>query len=188
MPARPARSARRWRRFQPSPGTSLERGASPPSRAPIDGTRRAEASLPLPRRESPGKWGVVCALALLVTARGAGGSQAVAAESAAAEPPPAAASAPPAAAPPAPAAPAPAPSGLTRWLDPATAPFIPIPAIDVEPHSGLTLGVIPTSLRTSERDEIERITAPDLIHSQYFGWGAHMRVFGFPSADTPWAV
>jgi outer membrane protein assembly factor BamA len=75
-----------------------------------------------------------------------------------------------------------------RWLDPATAPFIPIPAIDVEPHSGLSLGLIPTWLRTSERDEIERITAPDLIHSQYFGWGAHMRVFGFPSADTQWSV
>ncbi len=75
-----------------------------------------------------------------------------------------------------------------RWLDPATAPFIPIPAIDTEPHSGLTLGLIPTWLHTSERDEIERIVAPDIIHSQYFGWGAHMRVFGFPSADTQWSV
>ena len=121
-----------------------------------------------PRRKSTGCW-TVCALALLATARGAGGAEA-------------------AAAPPAPAAPAPAPSGLARWLDPATAPFIPIPAIDTEPHSGLTLGLIPTWLSTSERDEIERIIAPDLIHSQYFGWGSHMRVLSYPSADTQWYV
>lgn len=75
-----------------------------------------------------------------------------------------------------------------RWFDPATAPFIPIPAIDTEPHSGLTLGLIPTWLRTSERDEIERIIAPDLIHSQYFGWGSHMRVLSYPSADIQWYV
>jgi len=89
---------------------------------------------------------------------------------------------------PATAPPAPPPSGLARWLNPATAPFIPIPAIDTEPHSGLTLGVIPTWLRTNSRNEIERITAPDIIHSQYFGWGAHMRVLGYPSADTQWSV
>jgi len=89
---------------------------------------------------------------------------------------------------PATAPPAPPPSGLARWLNPATAPFIPIPAIDTEPHSGLTLGVIPTWLRTNSRNEIERITAPDIIHSQYFGWGAHMRVLCYPSADTQWSV
>jgi len=83
---------------------------------------------------------------------------------------------------------APPPSGLAHWLDPATAPFIPIPAIDTEPHNGLTLGVIPTWLQTNSRNEIERITAPDIIHSQYFGWGAHMRVLGYPSADTQWSV
>ena len=89
---------------------------------------------------------------------------------------------------PATAPPAPPPSGLARWLNPATAPFIPIPAIDTEPHSGLTLGVIPTWLRTNSRNEIERITAPDIIHSQYFGWGAHMRVLCYPSAETQWSV
>jgi len=83
---------------------------------------------------------------------------------------------------------APPPSGLARWLDPASAPFIPIPAIDTEPHNGLTLGVIPTWLHTNSRDEIERITAPDIIHSQYFGWGTHMRVLGYPSADTQCSV
>ena len=89
---------------------------------------------------------------------------------------------------PVPATAPPPPSGLARWLNPATAPFIPIPAIDTEPHSGLTLGVIPTWLRTNSRNEIERITAPDIIHSQYFGWGAHMRVLCYPSADTQWSV
>lgn len=80
------------------------------------------------------------------------------------------------------------PGALSRWLDPATAPFIPIPEIDTEPHAGLTLGVIPTWLRTNSRDEIERIIAPDIIHSQYFGWGARMREFGYPSEDIQWSV
>ena len=83
---------------------------------------------------------------------------------------------------------APPPAGLGRWLNPATAPFIPIPEIDTAPHSGLTLGVIPTVLRTNARDEIEEIIAPDIIHSQYFGWGSRARIFGFPSDDTQWSV
>jgi outer membrane protein assembly factor BamA len=92
---------------------------------------------------------------------------------------------PPEAAGPAPARPA---AGLSRWLDPATAPFIPIPEIDTDPYSGTTLGVIPTWLRTNRQDEIERIIAPDFFHSEYFGWGSRMRIFGFPSADTQWSV
>ena len=83
---------------------------------------------------------------------------------------------------------APPPSSLARWLDPATAPFIPIPEIDTEPHNGLTLGVIPTWLRTNTRHEIEEIIAPDIIHSQYFGLGSRMRILGYPSADTQWSV
>jgi hypothetical protein len=86
-----------------------------------------------------------------------------------------------------PAAPA-RPTGLGRWLDPATAPFIPIPEIDTDPYSGTTLGLIPTWLYTNREDEIERIIAPDVIHSEYFGWGSRMRIFGFPSADTQWSV
>ncbi len=86
------------------------------------------------------------------------------------------------------AVPGPPPTGLGRWLNPATAPFIPIPEFDTAPHSGLTLGLIPTVLRTNARDEIEQIIAPDIIHSQYFGWGSRARVFGFPSDDTQWSV
>jgi hypothetical protein len=86
------------------------------------------------------------------------------------------------------AATAPAARGLARWLDPARAPFIPVPEIDVDPHSGLTLGLIPTWLTTNSAGEIVRILAPDLIHSQYFGWGSRLRLFGYPSADTQWSV
>jgi len=81
-----------------------------------------------------------------------------------------------------------APAGLARFLDPATAPFIPIPEIDTAPGSGLTLGVIPTVLSVNDRDEIERIVAPDVIHSQYFGWGSRMRIFDYPSPDAQWSV
>lgn len=86
------------------------------------------------------------------------------------------------------AQPTPAAVPAASWFDPATAPFIPIPEIDIDPQTGVTLGVIPTWLRTDERDEITRIIAPDVIHTQYFGWGARMREFGFPSADTQWSV
>ena len=82
----------------------------------------------------------------------------------------------------------PPPQGLARWFAPASAPFIPIPEIDTEPHSGLTLGIIPTQLSTNARGEIERITAPDVIHSQYFGWGSRLRIFDYPSEDRQWSV
>jgi Omp85 superfamily domain len=88
----------------------------------------------------------------------------------------------------APAAATPSPSGLARWLDPATVPFIPIPEIDTAPGSGTTLGVIPTVLHLNDNGEIARIVAPDIIHSQYFGWGSRMRIFDYPSQDTQWSV
>jgi Omp85 superfamily domain len=114
-----------------------------------------------------------CALGLLAAAYGAGAGESAAAPATAA----------------APAVPlAPPPSGLARWLDLRTAPFIPIPEVDTDPHNGLTLGLIPTWLHTNSRDEIDRITAPDIIHSQYFGWGGRMRILGYPSADTQWSV
>jgi surface antigen Omp85-like protein len=80
------------------------------------------------------------------------------------------------------------PQGFARWFDTKTAAVFAIPEIDVSPHSGLTLGVIPTALHTNDRDEIDRILAPDLIHSQYFGWGARARVLGYPSPGTEWSV
>lgn len=82
----------------------------------------------------------------------------------------------------------PEPGRVQRWLDPATAPFIPIPEIDTSPHSGLTLGVIPTVLSNNERGELDQIVAPDIIRSQYFGWGSRVRVYEYPSEDTQWSV
>ena len=120
-------------------------------------------------RQAPSRCATACALALLVAGYGARADGSAPAPAAAAPV-------------------APPPSRLARWFDPANAPFIPIPEIDTEPHSGLTLGVIPTWLRTNTRDEIERIIAPDIIHSQYFGWGSRMRILGYPSADTQWSV
>ena len=90
--------------------------------------------------------------------------------------------------PPAPPQSPPQPQGLARWFDPDTAPFIPVPEIDIDPVTGTTLGVIPTKLVTNEHGEITRIYAPDIIYSEYFGWGARARVFAYPSADTQWSL
>ncbi len=96
--------------------------------------------------------------------------------------------APPVVAPgPIPPPPAP-PTGLARWLDPATAPFIPVPLISVDPDSGTTLGVIPTWVKTNENHEISRIIAPDVLYNPYFGVGVHGRVYGFTSGDEQWSV
>jgi len=81
-----------------------------------------------------------------------------------------------------------APTGLARWLDPATAPFIPIPEIDEDPYSGTTVGLIPTFLVTDDQHEIRQIIAPDVIYNQYFGYGARGRVFSYPSDNTQWSI
>jgi hypothetical protein len=80
------------------------------------------------------------------------------------------------------------PGWLQRWLDPATAPFIPVPEIDVSPVGGATVGLIPVWLTMDENDEIRQIIAPDIIHSQYFGWGARGRIFAYPSKDSQWTI
>jgi hypothetical protein len=76
-----------------------------------------------------------------------------------------------------------APFGLSRWINPATAPFIPVPVIGADPNSGTTLGILPTWLQSNDKDEISRIIAPDLIHNPNFGWGAHGRIFDYPSEN-----
>ena len=78
--------------------------------------------------------------------------------------------------------------GLSRWFNPATAPFIPVPEIDVDPNSGTTLGVIPTWVQTDENHEIRRIIAPDVNYNPYFGYGVNGRVYGFTSGDEQWSV
>jgi hypothetical protein len=96
-----------------------------------------------------------------------------------------------------PPGPMPAPSGtptttgphwLTRWFDPATAPFIPVPEIGVDPNSGVTVGLIPVWLRTDDNHEIDRIIAPDILYNPNFGVGAHGRIYGYSSADEQWSV
>jgi hypothetical protein len=99
------------------------------------------------------------------------------------DPTPAPASGPPVA----PSAPA-APTGLSRWFNPATAPFIPVPEIGVDPDSGTTLGVIPTWVHTDENHQVTRIIAPDVMYNPYFGYGVHGRVYGYTSGDEQWSV
>ncbi len=78
--------------------------------------------------------------------------------------------------------------GLSRWINPATAPFIPVPVIGVDPNSGTTLGILPTWIHTNEQQEITRIIAPDFVHSPDFGYGAHGRIFAYPSENEQWSV
>jgi hypothetical protein len=77
---------------------------------------------------------------------------------------------------------------LTRWFNPATAPFIPVPEIAVDPDSGTTLGLIPTWIQTDDNHEIRRIVAPDVLYNPYFGYGVHGRVYGYTSGDEQWSA
>jgi hypothetical protein len=91
---------------------------------------------------------------------------------------------------PLPVAPPPAPSkpGWTKWFNPATAPFIPVPEIAVDPDSGTTLGLIPTWVTTDENHNVSRIVAPDFIYNPYFGFGVHARIYSYSSADEQWSA
>jgi hypothetical protein len=83
---------------------------------------------------------------------------------------------------------APAPTGLARWFDPATAPFIPVPEVATNPNGGTTIGVLPVWLRTDDEHIIRRIIAPDFLHSPYFGLGFHARMYSYPSQDERWSL
>ncbi|HEV7138258.1 MAG TPA: BamA/TamA family outer membrane protein [Steroidobacteraceae bacterium] len=78
--------------------------------------------------------------------------------------------------------------GVARWLNPATAPFIPIPEVAADPDNGTTVGLIPTWLKTDEHHDIRQIIAPDIIHNPYFGYGVHGRIYDYPSKDEQWSV
>jgi hypothetical protein len=80
------------------------------------------------------------------------------------------------------------PSGVSRWLNPGTAPFIPVPVLGADPNGGTTFGILPVWLHTDEQHEINRIIAPDLTHNSYFGWGGHARLYAYPSVDELWSV
>ena len=95
---------------------------------------------------------------------------------------------PPPASPPGSPPPSQAPQWISRWFNPATAPFIPVPEIGVDPNSGTTLGLIPTWVHSDENHEINRIIAPDILYNPYFGFGVHGRIYGYSSADEQWSV
>ena len=66
--------------------------------------------------------------------------------------------------------------------------FIPVPLIDVDPNSGVTLGLLPTWLKTDSDGQITRIIAPDLNFNPEFGFGGHARLIAYPSSDTQWSI
>ncbi|HXS20234.1 MAG TPA: BamA/TamA family outer membrane protein [Steroidobacteraceae bacterium] len=79
-------------------------------------------------------------------------------------------------------------AGISRWFNPATAPFIPIPEVAADPDNGTTIGLIPTWLKTDEQHDIRQIIAPDIIHNPYFGYGVHGRIYDYPSTDEQWSL
>jgi hypothetical protein len=84
--------------------------------------------------------------------------------------------------------PSPSGLGLSRWINPDTAPFIPVPVIGVDPNSGTTLGIMPTFVHTNEHEQISRIMAPDLVHNPNFGYGVDGRIFDYPSENEQWSL
>ena len=78
--------------------------------------------------------------------------------------------------------------GFSRWFNPATAPFIPVPEIAVDPDSGTTLGLIPTWVTTDENHTVSRIVAPDVLYNPNFGFGVHGRIYAYPSPDEQWSI
>jgi len=85
--------------------------------------------------------------------------------------------------------PAPAPSSWwSKWLNPATAPFLPVPLVGADPNSGTTLGLLPVKLITDDNHEIRRIIAPDVLHNPFFGYGVDARVYDYPSEDEQWSM
>ena len=83
----------------------------------------------------------------------------------------------------------PAPNrGIGYWFNPVTSPFLPLPEIAVDPNSGPTYGFLPVWLKTNANHDVKQIIAPDLIYNDYFGYGAHARLYAYPSADKQWSV
>ena len=77
---------------------------------------------------------------------------------------------------------------MSRWLNPSTAPFIPVPLIGSDPNSGTTLGLLPVWIKTDDDHEISRIIAPDVLHNPYFGYGVDGRVYEYSSRDEQWSI
>ncbi len=80
------------------------------------------------------------------------------------------------------------PNLLQRWLNPKSAPFIPVPEIATDPTSGTTLGLLAVYLKTDANNDISKIIAPDVLHNPYFGFGAHARIYSYSSTDEQWSL
>ncbi len=78
--------------------------------------------------------------------------------------------------------------GWTKWFNPATAPFIPVPLISTDPNSGTTIGLIPTWVHTDDNHNVSRIIAPDVTYNPYFGVGVDGRIFAYSSDDKQWSL
>jgi hypothetical protein len=89
---------------------------------------------------------------------------------------------------PPPPPPSPAKPAWTKWFNPETAPFIPIPEIAQDPNSGLTIGLIPTWVTTDENHNVSKIIAPDIIYNPNFGVGVHGRIYSYLSGDEQYSV
>ena len=84
--------------------------------------------------------------------------------------------------------PEPSKPSWTKWFNPETAPFIPVPEIATDPDSGTTIGLIPTWIRTDENHNVSQIIAPDIIYNPNFGVGVHGRIFSYSSGDKQWSA
>ena len=84
--------------------------------------------------------------------------------------------------------PPPSQPGWTKWFNPATAPFIPVPLIATDPNSGTTIGLIPTWVHTDDSHNVSRIIAPDVTYNPYFGFGVDGRIFAYSSDDKQWSL
>ena len=80
------------------------------------------------------------------------------------------------------------PQDLGHWYDLSNLPFLPVPDIGADPNSGTTVGILPVWLHTDDNHDITRIIAPDITHNPYFGWGAHGRIYEYPSEDEQWSI
>ena len=83
---------------------------------------------------------------------------------------------------------APPPMASKSWFNPENLPFLPVPEIGQDPDSGLTLGILPVWLNTDNEHKIRQIIAPDVIYNPNFGWGAHGRLYQYPSEDEQWSL
>jgi Omp85 superfamily domain len=89
---------------------------------------------------------------------------------------------------PVPPPPSPSKPAWTKWFNPETAPFIPVPEIAQDPNGGLTIGLIPTWVSTDENHNVSKIVAPDIIYNPNFGVGVHGRIFSYLSGDEQYSV